>query len=214
MTSVDDSKQVTNADQFAQYQARLHAEEIDFLARETHDTELQKLIEQQHSKLHADYELECNNIDRESKINFSIAKNEQRIRVLSIQKDIVSQAQEKTRQKLREYHDSPQYKEGLTKLIKQGVLQLNEPKVTIHVIEKDVGLAKQCLSDAMSQIGNTISCTATVAEENYLSNDKIGGCIIMNDSETIRCDNSFEGRLQLATEGSLPNISMILKGQA
>ncbi|OHS95747.1 hypothetical protein TRFO_38135 [Tritrichomonas foetus] len=194
---------------FALYQARLRAEEIDFEAREQYNHDFNNLINASYAKLNNDYELQKNEIDRQAKIQYSVTKNEQRILVLQSQQKIIEKAQNGTRSKLQKLHDSSDYEATLQKLILQGVKTLSEKEVRIHVIQKDVSVAKKCiqnLNGEFSQLGYSVQ----LDESEFLPDSSIGGCIVVNEKQTIRVDNSFEGRLQLATEGSLPKISQVL----
>ena len=49
-----------------------------------------------------------------------------------------------------------------------------------------------------------------VDEETYLDDSLIGGVMVINETETISVDNTFEGRLQLAKDTNLPKIARIL----
>ncbi|KAK8898799.1 hypothetical protein M9Y10_001092 [Tritrichomonas musculus] len=197
------------AEIFALYLARLRAEEIELEAREQFNQDFQKIIDQSYAKLNNDLELSKNEIQRNAKIDYSVTKNEQRIKKLDAQQKIISEAQEGARKKLRELHDSSSYKKILGKLIYQGAQTLSEKNIRVSVLKSDIDLAKHCI-DAYKDEFSELDCTATVDEEHCLDDKLIGGCMLINEAETIRVDNSFEGRLQLATEGCLPKIAEYL----
>ena len=200
------------AEIFALYLARLRAEEIELETREQFNVDFQKIIDQQYAKLNNDLELSQNEIQRNAKIDYSVTKNEQRIKKLQSQQKIITQAQEGARKKLKELHDSSTYKKVLGKLIYQGAQTLGEKNIRVSVMKADVNVAKQCIS-AYSDELSELDCTAKVDEEHFLDDKLLGGCLLINEAETIRVDNSFEGRLQLATEGCLPKISECLNSE-
>ena len=112
------------------------------------------------------------------------------------------------REKLKEFRRKPEYKEILCDLIEQGLKTLNEKESIIRVVKEDIPLANECLRK-LSGMG----FDAVVNEDDVLSDSMIGGTIITNNTKTISCDNSFEGRLQLAEAGRLPQISKLLKSK-
>lgn len=207
-----DSRGNQKGEIFALYLARLRAEEIELETREQFNQDFQKIIDQSYAKLNNDLELSQNEIQRNAKIDYSVTKNEQRIKKLQSQQKIINQAQDGARKKLKELHDSPSYKKVLGKLIYQGAKTLSEKNIRISVMKSDVDLAKQCIAAYKDELGE-LECTATIDEENFLDEKLLGGCLLINDAETIRVDNSFEGRLQLATEGCLPKISEYLNSE-
>jgi vacuolar-type H+-ATPase subunit E/Vma4 len=204
-----ESKQASHqqSEIFSLYQARLRAEEIDFLAREEHDAALNKLVNASYSQLNGDYEHSRLEIDREAKIQFSMTKNLQRIRVLTSQQEIVGEARTAARDKLIAFRKTDAYKATLTALIRQSLDILSESEAVVHVIQADISLAKAVLKEAL----NGKDVKVTIDEENPLSEAMIGGAVVINANGTIQVDNSFEGRLNLAVDGALPQISVLLK---
>ena len=195
---------------FALYQARLRAEEIEFAAREEHDQALQKLVENSYTKLNSDYETDRSKIDRDAKINFSFAKNQQRITILNTQREIVTKAMEVVRARLQDYVKTPEYKKTLGSLLKQGLLTLSEKEVKISIVPRDEGIIQDCLNQILSDVKAQIDCTVTIDKENPLPESAIGGVEISNVTDTIRLDNSLQARLLLASEGALPEIKKML----
>ncbi|KAH0791109.1 V-type proton ATPase subunit E [Histomonas meleagridis] len=193
-------------EQFALYQVRLRAEEIDFVSRETYNSDLQKLINKSYSKLNNDFELQRNEITRNAKISYSVSKNEQRINILKCQQEIIEKAMNETRKKLKVFRNTSEYKDVLCDLIEQGIKTLSEKESIVRVIKADISLANECLQKLREK-----GLEAIVSEDDVLSDSMIGGAIITNSNKTISCNNSFEGRLQLAVDGRLPQISKLLK---
>jgi vacuolar-type H+-ATPase subunit E/Vma4 len=192
---------------YAEYQARLRAEEIDFLGREQYNSDLQKLVNLSFAKLNTDYELQRSEIDRDAKIQFSVTKNTQRIRVLQSQQDIIQLALAETRKKLQAFRATPQYRDVLTAIITQTISVLQEKAIIVNVVPADLDLAEQIVKG----LGGQNAVTATVDRENPLTPARIGGAVVGNVAGTIRVDNSFEGRLELAVEQALPEIGVLLK---
>jgi vacuolar-type H+-ATPase subunit E/Vma4 len=194
---------------YALYQARLRAEEIDFVAREQYMTDLNKLVDASVAKLSSDYEFQRNETERKAKIEFSVRKNEARIRLLSSQQDILQRAMDEARAKLRTFRETPEYAECLARIIGQSLAVLNEAEAVVYVVPKDFELAENAI--ATSCPGRT--GTARVDREAPLPERLIGGAIVSNVAATIRVDNSLEGRIMLAAEGALPQISSLLKAK-
>ena len=143
MTSNNDDNQ--RGEIVALYQARLRAEEIEFIAREEHDNLLKKLVDESYEKMNSDYELERSKIDRNAKIQYSVLKNQQRIGILTSQRKIIENAMDVTRKKLIEFKKDSKYKNVLISLIKQGLETIQEKSVKIIVLKEDINLTKECL---------------------------------------------------------------------
>jgi vacuolar-type H+-ATPase subunit E/Vma4 len=190
---------------YAEYQARLRAEEIDFLAREQYNADLQKLVNASYAKLNNDYELQRTEIDRRAKIQFSVTKNEQRIRVLTSQRDIIDRALGSTRERLRAFRQTPQYAAVLAAIIRQSLDVLHEKEAVVSVVPEDLDLAGTIIEGELAGKGVRLD------RDNPLDPRMIGGALVSNEGRTIRVDNSFEGRLALAAEQSLPDIGVLLK---
>ena len=195
---------------FALYQARLRAEEIEFAAREEHDQALQKLVDNSYTKLNSDYELERSKIDRNAKISFSVAKNQQRITILNTQRDIITEAMEVVRKRLADFVKTPEYKKTFSALLRQGLLTLAEKEVKLSVLPRDEKLVDECLKDVLAEIKDQIECSVSIDKENPLTEKAIGGVELSNTTDTIRLDNTLEARLLLSSEGALPEIKKIL----
>lgn len=193
----------------ALYQARLRAEEIDFLSREEHRQKLQKLIDQQNKKIADDFEFEKKKIERESKIEFSLTTNEQRIKLLEAEHEILDRALKTTQERLADFRKQPEYPDVFKKLLIQGVKTIEEKEIIIQVMKEDLSLSKDIINQALTEMGRQ-DLKIFVDEENFLPDSVIGGIFLKNKDETLRVDNTLNGRLGLALDGSLPQISHIL----
>lgn len=205
---VTDNREKSQASEvFALYQARLRAEEIDFAAREQYRADLEKQVNSALTKLQNDYDLEAREIERNAKIQFSVTKNGQRIKILQTQQDLVTEAMNMTRVKLEEFRKTNEYQDVVVKLIRQGLNALNEEEAIVMCCARDFDIVEGCIKKAMEGRAGK----ATLDRDAPLSEEAIGGVVIGNAIGTVKCDNTFNGRLQLATEGSLPIIGKILK---
>lgn len=196
---------------FALYQARLRAEEIEFAAREEHDQALQRLVDSSYTKLNSDYELERSKIDRNAKISYSVSKNKQRITILNAQRDIITKAMVVVRERLAKMVKTDEYKKLFSALLKQGLLVLMEKDVKISVLPRDEQLAEECIKEVVEEVKDKLECKVEVNTENPLNEKSIGGMEFSNADDTIRLDNTLEARLQLSSEGALPEIQRLLK---
>ena len=196
---------------FALYQARLRAEEIEFAAREEHDQALQRLVDNSYTKLNSDYELERAKIDRNAKISYSVSKNKQRITILNAQRDIITKAMNVVRERLIKLVQTDEYKKVFSGLLRQGLLVLMEKDVKISVVPRDEKLAQECIKTVTAEIKDQLECNVEIDTENPLIEKAIGGIEFSNKDDTIRLDNTLEARLQLSSEGALPEIQKLLK---
>lgn len=192
------------SDLFTLYQVRLRAEEIDFVSNEAYSTDLQRQIDASFEKLNHDYEIQKSAITREAKIAYSVAKNENRISVLQSQQDTVERALDAARARLAAFRASDAYAGVLCALIRQGLDALGERSAVIRVVAGDAAAAADCLQ-RLSGLGYDASVDAAP-----LPDSALGGAVIASAAGTISVDNSFEGRLSLARDRSLPQIARIL----
>lgn len=202
INSADESSARSEA--FALYQARLRAEEIEFAAHEEHDQALNKMVDQSYSKLSSDFELERSKIERNAKINLSITKNHQRIEILNTQRKVIENCMDLVRDKLKKLVESPEYKEILKQLLLQGLKLMEEKVVKISVVKRDRSLIESIFGEIETE-------SKLVLTEKDLSDKVIGGVMLASEEDTVFINNTFEERLQLASEGALPEIKHILE---
>lgn len=110
--------------------------------------------------------------------------------------------------------DASKYETVFAGLIEEGLLALLEDKISLKVREADVAIAEKAIPVAAKNYEDKTKKTVTITVNNsdYLPKDAAGGVIIINSTGKIDVNNTFEERLKLLSESSLPAIRLTLFG--
>jgi len=173
-------------------------------------------------KIRTDFEKKMKQVDVEKKIAYSNAINQNRLKVLKAREDVVNQVVEKARTQISQFSQGDGYKSLLQKLIVQGCLTMQEPKVIIRCRKSDEKLVKAVLAGATQETEEKsgLKVELTINTSNYLPeggegpNACSGGVELSAANGTIRCDNTLDTRLSLAFQGLLPEIRITLFGRS
>lgn len=95
------------------------------------------------------------------------------------------------------------------------MIKLIEEELELMVRENEVDLVRDMAAECeqeyselmMRETGDEYSCTLTVVEDRFLTNENgalCGGVILMAHKRRIVCSNTLEDRLGLVFEGELP----------
>jgi len=223
--SEDDVRsQIEQMIKFIRQEAEEKAEEIKVKAEEDFNIQKQDEVETEKKKIRTDFEKKMKQVDVEKKIAYSNAINQNRLKVLKAREDVVNQVVEKARAQISQFSQGDGYKSLLQKLIVQGSLTMQEPKVIIRCRKSDEKHVKAVLSGATqeveTQIGGGFKVELTINTTNYLPeggegpNSCSGGVELSAANGTIRCDNTLDTRLSLAFQGLLPEIRITLFGRS
>jgi V-type H+-transporting ATPase subunit E len=120
--------------------------------------------------------------------------------------------------KLRETmkSDRKRYLETVKNLILQGMIKLLEPSLQIKCRKDDLNDIKGMLKDLETKYHKYMteqtkrdeySCTLTVLDDTFLTDDKDQGCggiILYTENSRIVCPNTLINRLDLSFEELLP----------
>jgi len=144
------------------------------------------------------------------------------LKVLKAREDVVNQVVEKARGQIAQYSQGDGYKALLQKLIVQGCLTLQEPKVIIRCRRADEKTVKSVLTLSTQEVEEKsgLKVDLSINTTNYLPeggegpNACSGGVELSTISGSIRCDNTLDTRLSLAFQGLLPEIRITLFGRS
>ena len=121
------------------------------------------------------------------------------------------------------------YRALLSQLITEGLVQIDETRVTLECLESETALvAELCASSLVAykgvvgeqykadpvkyktQYATSLKCTVQVHEKRRLEAKAIGGVQLVGDNGRIVCDNTLRTRLNIVVEEQLPQIRLML----
>lgn len=109
--------------------------------------------------------------------------------------------------------DTDKYKKVLEGLIEEGAFALLEPSIKVKVRKADADLVKGLFGTVeefyKEKTGKEVKLELA---EDTLGEDVAGGVIITNSSGRIEVNNTFEERLKILSEQSLPAIRLGIFG--
>eukprot|EP00298_Acanthocystis_sp_HF-20_P021675 c281_g1_i1.p1 GENE.c281_g1_i1~~c281_g1_i1.p1 ORF type:complete len:232 (-),score=90.41 c281_g1_i1:327-1022(-) len=222
LSEEDVKSQIEQMIKFIKQEADEKAEEIKVKAEEDFNIQKQDEVETEKKKIRQDFEKKMKQVDVEKKIAYSNAINQNRLKVLKAREDVVNQVVERARAQIAQYSTGDGYKSLLQKLIVQGCLTLQEPKVVIRCRKSDEKIVRGVLTTATQEVEEKsgLKVELNVNTQNYLPeggegpNACSGGVELATVNGSIRCDNTLDTRLSLAFQGMLPQIRITLFGRS
>lgn len=157
---------------------------------------------------------------KQSKLSQQIAKstvaNKARLKVLEAREDVVTSIFEEASAQLANLtKDTDKYKKVMEGLIEEAALQLLEPSIKVKCKKGDASVVKSVLDDVVKYYKDATKgkeLEAVVDEESFLGDNIAGGVIVSNKSGKIEVNNTFDERLKLLQEQSLPAIRLAVFG--
>jgi len=211
-------KQLNNMEAFILREAREKVSEINDRAEEEFTIEKARLVQAEKQKIKNEYERKKKQVEVKNKITFSNKLNQARLRKLKAREDIVMALKDEAKDRLTQLsRPGPEYKQLLKLLIVQGLLKLNEPKVSLRVRQEDKGEVQAVMGEAAREYeaksGRSVELSI---DAHYLPPGPTkgggfgvscaGGVLLCAHDESIVCDNTLDQRLGLAFDSLIPEI--------
>eukprot|EP01087_Luapelamoeba_hula_P010896 TRINITY_DN290_c0_g1_i1.p1 TRINITY_DN290_c0_g1~~TRINITY_DN290_c0_g1_i1.p1 ORF type:complete len:255 (+),score=55.97 TRINITY_DN290_c0_g1_i1:83-766(+) len=212
-------KQLTNMENFIMKEAKEKVAEINERANSEFTVEKTRLVSVERKKIKADFERKKKQLEVKNKIAHSNKLNQARLRKLKAREDIVLELKETAKERLAELSSGRQYEELLKLLIIQGLIKLQESKVSLRCRPEDEKLVNHVLPEAIAtykaRTNNTVE--VSVDRRNYLPSGPsgshgsheitcAGGILLSAQDDRIICDNTLDQRLTLAFDAKIPDI--------
>ena len=90
-----------------------------------------------------------------------------------------------------------------------------DEKVEVTCREQDVPMVNQAIQHATKQYQQIMNTPVNITiSSTRLASEGAGGVVASCHNGRIKCDNSLEGRLELAVEGLLPSLRTLLYGHS
>lgn len=220
------SKQLDHMVKFIFKEADEKALEIQAKAQEEFSIEKSRIVQEEKMKIIKEFERKEKQIEVKKKIALSNELNQSRLKVLKVREEGIQQLLQTAHQRLQEVtKDEKTYQKLLQDLILQGLLKLQEPKVTVVCREQDLKLVKSVVKTAEAEYKSKTGefCQVTVDTTTFLppGPDKAtgpeicsGGVVLSTHEGRIICSNTLDARLSMAFEQNLPFIRETLFGKS
>ncbi|CZR51536.1 probable Vacuolar ATP synthase subunit E [Phialocephala subalpina] len=200
---------------FIKQEAMEKGREIEIKADEEFAIEKSKLVRQETQAIDTTYEKKFKQAQMSQQITRSTVANKTRLKVLSARQELLDGIFEAAEKKLGEAtKDKGKYENILKNLALEGFYALNERKVQVRARKADYEVVKKALKGACEEYKKNVrkDIEATVDEANPLPEGSAGGLSIVGGGGKIDINNTFEERLKLLQDSSLPAVRTTLFG--
>jgi len=219
-------KQLDHMIKFIYREAEEKASEIQAKAMEEFSIEKSRLVQEGRVQIAREYEKKEKQIEVQKKISYSNELNQSRLTALKHRDDGIQKLKHEAHKKLGNVSkDANSYKKLVEGLITQGLLKLQEPKVSIICRKQDLSLVQGVLTSSVAEYtkksGKKVDCT--VDSINFLPPGPVdgssadfcsGGIVLSSNEGRIICSNTLDDRLFMAFEQNLPDIRTLLFGES
>jgi len=225
--SEDVKKQLDHMVKFIYREAEEKASEIEAKAKEEASIEKARIVMEEKLKIMKEFERKEKQIETKIKIAYSNELNISRLQILKARDEGINKLKQEAHRRMSSLAKDPvSYKRLLQSLILQGLITLEEPKVTIVCRAQDRSLVQDVAASAAAEYKAKTGKNAEVEvdtqrflppgpEESGNPEDCCTGGVLLstNQGKTI-CSNTLDDRLAMAFEQQLPKIREILYGKS
>jgi len=203
------------------------AKEIRDKALEEFSIEKNRIVRDEKERIKREFEKKEKQIEVQKKIAYSNELNQSRLSVLKARDDGIKRlAGEALRRLTTVSKDVPGYKKLLQGLIVQGLMKLQESKVSVVCRQEDLSSVKDVLPAALEEYKTKSqrNVELDIDTKNFLppgpvdlnstGNFCCGGVILTSNEGRIICKNTVEVRLEMVLEQKLPEIRRLLFGES
>jgi len=220
-------KQLDHMVKFIYREADEKAKEIRDKALEEFSIEKNRIVRDEKERIKREFEKKEKQIEVQKKIAYSNELNQSRLSVLKARDDGIKRlAGEALRRLTTVSKDVPGYKKLLQGLIVQGLMKLQESKVSVVCRQEDLSSVKDVLPAALEEYKTKSqrNVELDIDTKNFLppgpvdlnstGNFCCGGVILTSNEGRIICKNTVEVRLEMVLEQKLPEIRRLLFGES
>jgi len=214
-------KQLSNMISFIHAEAKEKAKEINVRAEEEFNIEKTSLVQEGKKRVNEEFEQKFKQIDVQRKITYSNQLNQCRLAVLKSRDQAIQNILLDAQSRLVNLSaDQGRYQQLLTQLILQALTKLREDKVTVICRAEDDAIVTAAIPAAVNAYKQRTGTEAVLVVEKRhrlapgpgkaRGPTCSGGVVLAAKDGKIICNNTFEQRLSLASEGLLPEIRGLL----
>ena len=200
-------EQIEKIEEIIINEAKAKAEEIITKAKE----KAQKILDE--AKREAEKEvneiINRRKVDAEARARriISEARLEARLKLLNAKEEVISNAFDAALERLKEFCQTPEYKEVLENLIKDAAITIGGGNLEVLLSENTN------IEPDLSKIAKEVEKQTGTATSIVISKDKvksIGGAIVRSLDQSFTLDNTFEARLERVREQLRVSVANVL----
>ena len=200
-------EQIEKIEEIIINEAKAKAEEIITKAKE----KAQKILDE--AKREAEKEvneiINRRKVDAEARARriISEARLEARLKLLNAKEEVISNAFDTALERLKEFCQTPEYKEVLENLIKDAAITIGGGNLEVLLSENTN------IEPDLSKIAKEVEKQTGTATSIVISKDKvksIGGAIVRSLDQSFTVDNTFEARLERVREQLRVSVANVL----
>ncbi|OBA25941.1 ATPase, V1/A1 complex, subunit E [Hanseniaspora valbyensis NRRL Y-1626] len=199
---------------FIKKEAEEKAKEIRLKADQEYEIEKQNLVQKEILILDEQNANKLKKQSLENQIVKSTVNNKMRLKLLESKNQILNDIFETALTGIKTINgNKKQYTEILKNLILEALYKILELSFIIKLREEDVSLIKPILKDIETEYLQKTGLPKVeliISDNEFLVPENVGGVIVANKENKISVDNTFEERLQLLRQESLPAIRTVL----
>jgi len=220
-------KQLDHMVKFIYREADEKASEIEAKGKEEASIEKARIVMEEKLKIMKDFERKEKQIETKIKIAYSNELNQSRLQILKARDEGIQKLKNEAHRRLAQVSkDVVGYKKLLHDLIVQGLIKLEEPKVSVVCRAQDKSLVQDVVSGAAAEykvktgksvevdIDNVRFLPPGPEESGNPEDSCSGGVLLSSNQGKIICSNTLDDRLQMSFEQQLPQIREILYGKS
>lgn len=211
----DVSKQLNHMIAFIDQEVKEKVDEINAKAEEEYNIEKGTYIQNQRLKIIEIYNKKEKQLLALKRVQRSGMMNQARLQILNRREEFINDIFDEVSNKLSDrIKDKTMYKTVLKNFAIQAALILLEPKIFLRVRKEDESLIKPLLKDIKADYKDKTNCDIDIAvDTNYLPQSGLGGLEAYSGRrERIKVTNTFEYKLTMLKEKTLPYVRLILFG--
>jgi len=200
---------------FIKQEALEKAREVKFKADEEFNIEKAKLVRQETTQIDSVFQRKFKQAEVQKKIAQSNHLNKCRLKILQTRQDLLQTVYQDAKAKIQEItNNQEQYRSLMSKLLTQGIYQLLEEDLKVQCRKKDADLVKSLIPEvtADAQKKLKLNVKLTLDESEFLTEESLGGVVLLCQNDRIKCMNSLKNRLDGLAEMMLPQIRTMLYG--
>ncbi|KAJ2723995.1 V-ATPase V1 sector subunit E [Coemansia sp. Benny D115] len=201
---------------FIKQEALEKAREIKVKADEEFNIEKAKLVRQESINVEEQFQRKVKQAEVKQRIMTSTLINKSRLQVLQARQEMLDSVFSSVQAALAKVpEDREKYRTLMVQLCLEAFIQLNDSRVNVRVRKADADLIDEVVAeaaDAYRKDGKEIE--VTVLDGSPLPDTVLGGVRVSALNDRISVDNTLQTRLDLSSDGMLPQLRNILFGQS
>ncbi|EZG43831.1 putative vacuolar ATP synthase subunit E [Gregarina niphandrodes] len=233
MEDADAQRQIDQMVAFIINEAKDKAAEIEAKSQEDFNVEKLKALQSMKEKIRQNYRKKAKDLETNRAIAQSAAINKARLKKIAARQMKINDAVKTASKSLQELgKDQSKYSRLCCELIVQCMLRLMEPHVLVRIRKQDENVVTNDILKAAQQKysailenagikGQTVKAEldkefylppapASNADDASAAASCTGGVVVTSADRKIKCDNTFDSRLQLVVQQKLPEIRKVL----